>query len=102
MIVHCPVKQSSHKLRNYESTGSTYTSYIHACSLTRQINYDSEIEYNLYDISGSKKIFNHSIKINIKNPHKVSLQIFRKTKKYLFCTWLIGGQASTGNKGGLR
>ena len=78
MIVHCPTKELTYRLRDFSTTGREYKTFLHSCSLTRQAEFDTEIEYNLFDIDASRKIFKENIKIKIKNPHNVSLNPYRK------------------------
>ena len=71
MIVHCPTKETLHKLADYSFTAQLYTSFVHTCSLTRQVEFGVETEYNLYDLQNSRKVLKENKKINIKDPHRV-------------------------------
>lgn len=44
-------------MKDYEHTHQLYTTYIHLCSLYQQIHYDTDIQYNLYDLQRTVKFF---------------------------------------------
>lgn len=87
MIVHCPVHKHSYLMPGSQPN---FTTHIHTCSLAKQLEYDKDLEYNLYDVAQAKRVLADNIKIHITNPLAVRQDVCRAQSKSHFCMWLTG------------
>ena len=89
MIVHCLVEKRSYFMPDSKPN---FTTHIHTCSLTRQLEYDKDVEYNLFNVTEARRVLPNNIKIHIKDPLTVSLLTRRAANNSGFCIWQTGDQ----------